>query len=711
MNIVKRFTAGPGADTLAKGAPHGGAKTFWGIRNRLIAAFLVIALIPLAVVAYLTDRSIRTGAQAEFASATLREVKQVDNAITLFFDGMKKNVKMLAADPAIRRTDGRITVYINKPGGADGMVAMKPLEAGGYEAESYLAYERYAKAHPEVSVVSLGTADGGFLQYPAIPRKTGYDSRTRDWYKDTIKQPDKVLLTDPFLTSKGVPTIGIFALVRNQDDSVKGVLGFNIDLPVVTEMIKNIKLGETDYVILLDSQNTIIANPKQPALNFKKIADMKVDAFQNLDSLAGKSVTVTINGTRHLGNVYVSPSTGWKFLCLVDENEVFAGAAKQRNTILVIMFVTVLVVLGVAFMLSGRIAKPLIAMVSYCDRLADGDFSDSQRQALRNDEIGRLADALDNMRGKIRLLLGQVKESAVHLAAASEQLTASAEQSSQAAGQIAASITDVAAAADGQLKAVDKTAAVTDAMSVIIREVADGAKQASVQNGQVADKANNGRLDINKAVSQMERIETTVNSSAQVVAKLGERSKEIGQIVDAISGIAGQTNLLALNAAIEAARAGEQGRGFAVVAEEVRKLAEQSEEAAKKISGLIGEIQTDTDKAVVAMNDGTREVKTGTEAVHAAGAVFGEIAKQVVVVAEQSNGAVDAMQRVADGSQQIAGAVREIDSLSKKSASEAQSVSAAAEQQLATMEEIASSSQVLAKLAQELQTEVDRFRL
>jgi len=123
----------------------------------------------------------------------------------------------------------------------------------------------------------------------------------------------------------------------------------------------------------------------------------------------------------------------------------------------------------------------------------------------------------------------------------------------------------------------------------------------------VVDRANDGGQTIELAIAQMGKIETTVNSSAQVVSKLGERSKEIGQIVATISGIAGQTNLLALNAAIEAARAGEQARGFTVVAEEVRKLAEQSQEATKKIAVLIGEIQGDTDNAVVAMNNGTRE--------------------------------------------------------------------------------------------------------
>lgn len=224
---------------------------------------------------------------------------------------MKKNLKMLADNPVSRRTEGRITSYINaSAAGADGLVPMKPLETGGYETEQYLAYEQIAKSHPEVSVVSLGTSDGGYLQYPAIPRKTGYDSRTRDWYKDTSKQPDKVVVTDPFLTSKGVPTIGIFTTIRNMDNSTKGVLGFNIDLPIITEMIRNFKIGETGYVILLDSKDTIIAHPKKAELNFKNIKEMKVDAFNDINKLVGTSEEVTIDGVPHFVNVMVSSTTG-----------------------------------------------------------------------------------------------------------------------------------------------------------------------------------------------------------------------------------------------------------------------------------------------------------------------------------------------------------------------------------------------------------------
>lgn len=209
----------------------------------------------------------------------------------------------------------------------------------------------------------------------------------------------------------------------------------------------------------------------------------------------------------------------------------------------------------------------------------------------------------------------------------------------------------------------------------------------------------------------MLQIEETVNTSAQVVAKLGERSKELGQIVDTISGIAGQTNLLALNAAIEAARAGEQGRGFAVVAEEVRKLAEQSREAAKKIEALIAEIQVDTEKAVVAMTNGTREVKKGTEAVNDAGVAFREITDLVTQVSSQVKEISVAIIETATGSQQIVGSVKKIDDLSKNAAGEAQSVSSATEEQLASMEEIASASQALTHLAEEMLATVRHFKI
>ena len=357
------------------------------------------------------------------------------------------------------------------------------------------------------------------------------------------------------------------------------------------------------------------------------------------------------------------------------------------------------------------ITKPVKTMLVYVEEMAAGDFRNKERQVSTKDEIGQLADALAKMRGNIHTLMKQVNESTEQVAASSEELTASAEQSAQAVTQVAGAINDIAQGAEKQLKAVDETSAVVEQMSAGIQQVAASANQVAGNSSQAAAMAIDGDKSVEKAVSQMANIEQTVNNSAQVVTKLGERSKEIGQIVDTISGDRRATNLLALNAAIEAARAGEQGRGFAVVAEEVRKLAEQSQDAAKQIAKLISEIQGDTDKAVVAMSEGTREVKVGTEVVTTAGRAFKEIATLVTQVSEQVKEISAAIQQMASGSQQIVSSVKEIDGLSKTALGEAQTVSAATEEQSASMEEIASSSQSLAKMAQDLQVAVSKFRV
>ncbi|MBU2703846.1 methyl-accepting chemotaxis protein [Sporomusaceae bacterium BoRhaA] len=385
--------------------------------------------------------------------------------------------------------------------------------------------------------------------------------------------------------------------------------------------------------------------------------------------------------------------------------------AQQTRTVAVFAAVLAAILgMAIGFFAARRISRPVNELAVVARKVAAGDLTE-QVKIDSQDEIGQLAAAFNTMVLQLKDLIKHVTVNAEQVAASSEELTANAEQSAQATNQVALSITDVAAGANEQMEAASEASNVVETMSAGIQQIAANANQVAAQSANAADKAKNGGKEVEMAVKQMSQIEDTVNSSAQVVAKLGERSKEIGQIVDTISGIAGQTNLLALNAAIEAARAGEQGKGFAVVAEEVRKLAEQSQEAAKKIAELIGDIQGDTDKAVIAMNEGTQEVKTGAEVVNAAGIAFKEIMEVIDQVSDQVKEISAAIQQMATGSQQIVGSVKKIDDLSKKSAGESQSVSAATEEQLASMEEIATASQTLAQLAQELQTAVTKFRV
>lgn len=378
------------------------------------------------------------------------------------------------------------------------------------------------------------------------------------------------------------------------------------------------------------------------------------------------------------------------------------------------LMVTVQVIaMLLAFYMGNNFVKPIIAATERLNKFACGDFSDEGESVFvtRQDEFGQMATAFATLNKNMNALIRKIADSAQHVAAASEQLTASADQSAVVSIQVATSITEVAVASEKQLRAVSSTTQIVEKMSAGMEEVAGNVVTSHEQVEETAKAAKKGSGDIESAVKQMSLIETAVNNSAAVVTKLGERSKEIGAIVDTISGIAGQTNLLALNAAIEAARAGEQGKGFAVVAEEVRKLAEQSREAAKQIAQLISEIQTDTGEAVITMDEGTKQVKIGADVVSNAGESFQIISTLVDCIVEQSEQMATVITDMAMDTDTIVCAIQDIDKMSRNVAAESETVSAATEEQTASIGEIATASQSLANMAQGLQNAISKFNV
>ena len=367
--------------------------------------------------------------------------------------------------------------------------------------------------------------------------------------------------------------------------------------------------------------------------------------------------------------------------------------------------------LFLGYVLANMIATRLKTVSGVLNEVADGNLSLPELVIRADDEIGHIGHDLNRMVKNVRGLIGKVAESVEQVASASEQLTASSEQSAQAVNQVALSISDSAEDAEKQSIAVNTTLTLMGKVAALRQQIAEKSAEIDEVSLKAEQAATAGTKSVDKAINQMRNIEEIVNNSAKVVTELGERSKEIGQIVDPIGSIAGQTNLLALNAAIEAARAGEQGKGFAVVAEEVRKLAEQSQDAAKQIGELIGGIQSDTQTAVVTMSEGTLKVKQGTEIVTNSGKDFREISTLVNQVVKSVKVSNEARKNMGESSQQMDESIHRIDEFSKDILMQSQTISAASEEQSAAMEEIASSSQSLAELAQKLQNEIRKFQI
>lgn len=392
---------------------------------------------------------------------------------------------------------------------------------------------------------------------------------------------------------------------------------------------------------------------------------------------------------------------------MAHSESVFSGV--KTTTLVALIIVVVLSVITLVLLLRS-IKNSVDTILEGARHIAAGDLR-SKIMLDGDDEFAHIAHQFNTMVESMQKMIRKIKATATDVAGSSEELTANANQSAQVTQNVAQSITEVAEAAEKQMSIVTKSSATIDDFQHGLEEVITNQRHAREQTQATAQKATEGNSFVQSTVEQMNSIAQTVQQTGEIVGKLGERSKEIGNIVEIISNISGQTNLLALNAAIEAARAGEHGRGFAVVAEEVRKLAEESQNASQKISDLIQSIQAETSQAVASMEEGRREAEKGKENVTATGESFSEILSMIGDVKKASLAVSERVLQLREDMSTIVDGMSEVDTSAKGIGSESQNVSAATEEQAAGMEEIASSSRSLANMANDLQTETDKFKV
>ena len=363
---------------------------------------------------------------------------------------------------------------------------------------------------------------------------------------------------------------------------------------------------------------------------------------------------------------------------------------------------------------ANSLVGPLHIVTDRLGVMATGDLrQDSSLEEVfhRTDEIGEMSRALHKVQTEVSSMMKQIIEASQQVASSCQQLTDSSEQSAEVSGTVANSIVNVAGSCSEQFTEVENASSNIESLSQSMERFKKTIEHAGQVVSEAKGQADSGEKEVTGAVKQMELIEQSVSQSAQVIEELGKESDKIGTIVDAISQIAEQTNLLALNAAIEAARAGEHGRGFAVVADEIRKLAEQSSSSAGEISSLIGSIQEKARNAVSVMQDGVSQVQNGVGAVNGAGNSFKDIAGMVEQVVDETTEMERTVASLAKNTSTIADAINKISEMSRNVASEAESVSAATEEQTATMNEIAGASRRLTEMAESMESSVERFKI
>lgn len=647
------------------------------IGQRLFISFLIFALVPAILIGGISGWTYLKQSENSTTSNNLRYADALASEIDLF----------------MKESSGQMK-------GLTGMPAFKNMQAKDI-LESMISLQ---KTNPKWELIVVMDNKGN-----QIARTSGKlaNRADREYFKKAVEGNDFV--TGSYVSVfTNAPTVTFSSPIKNDSGEIVGVIAGDLSVGFLQNIADKVQT-DANGISITDEKGTYLADQNKDNV---KNSESNAQTKQGNAAISSKSSGSVISQDSMGINSYISwsivPSNGWIVYSKATVSSVKDPMYKSMIPIAVLLLLSIIAAALLGKIVSTSVTKPIENLARASEEVANGDLTQTIAQE-GTIETKRLASAFNSMIESLRMLISSSKLNASTVASNSEQLAASASEVGKLSESVSQNVQDIALSANNQKEIAAKTSLVTGRMTeaIQISSIAVDSVKNATKTGQ--EKADEGAKSIEHAVRVMKEMEQSSKSTSEAMNILGEKSRQIGQIVESITGIAGQTNLLALNAAIEAARAGESGKGFAVVAEEVRKLAEQSEIAANEISNIITVIQQDTDKAISMMSESTQKVTEGAHVVIKAGDAFEDILSSVNEIGAEVSKISDSMDTLSKSGKEVDNAMEDILKAANDGAYSTDAVAGASQQQLASMQEIAASANSLADVSQELKESVNKF--
>lgn len=514
-----------------------------------------------------------------------------------------------------------------------------------------------------------------------------------------------------------------FAAPVKSEGKIIGVVVGIKDGRTLSEMTKDITIGKSGYAYIID-ENGIIIGHKDEKLVIDKYnlleASKQNKDYEELTKLTQRMINKETGSGEYyfdgvnkvLGYAPVM-GTNWSIGVTANHSEILAELEGLKVSLLIISFIIIAVALVLVYIIGRQLAVPIIMASEYAMIISTGDFTKEipEKFLNRKDELGKLAQALNEIMISFKRLIKNIHASSVSVVESSKELTATAEQISLASQQVSKTIEEISKGASEQANDTEKGASTVSELGDYIEKNNSHVLNLDSTSQEVARLVDEGLKIIDDLSSKSDESGHSVKEVYNNVIITNESAEFIGQASQVISSIAEQTNLLALNAAIEAARVGEAGRGFAVVAEEIRKLAEQSTASTKTIDDALSKLQSNSRGSVEAIKNVLTIIENQVESVKTSEKKYKEIAIAIKnsekAVIELNNSTTELEVR----KNNIINIMQNLSAIAEENAASTEEVSASTEEQTAAMEEISNSCSNLSKLADELQHSIDKFKL
>lgn len=652
------------------------------IRRNLILTFLLVLLVPSCAIGIITYRDAKVTVEEEILRSASLSVETANEIINHTLQSKFDDLNYLSV--AMKSTE-----------------IDKELEAKA--GSTINALKQYLGLHPETVDVFIGTAQAGIIKASGEKLPPGYDPRQTEWFQQAMNASGQPIITAPYTSNTG--SLTVVTLAQMLPDG-KGVVGIDLNLHSIRSLVQ-VQVGKEGYTMVLDQNHKYLFHPDYDAGTDALAKEAWVSKMYEQPT---GHFHYDHDGIEQQLNYITNERTGWKIAGTMFVKEVDDSVNGIRQTMIVVMSVSLLAALIMVTWNVSSVIKPIRRMRQATEVISEGDLT-LRMNGFKRDEIGELADHFQQMVDSLRDMVHGVKAMTENVSASSEQLSASALQNTSAVEHVTSSIQEVAAGSERQLNAAEEILKGILQVSRHADDIADVLEKVTAAMNQTEELAQEGNQTVITAAATMQDIDHAMNDLNGVIHQLSERTEEIGGIASAITDIAKETSLLSLNASIEAARAGEQGKGFAVVAAEIRKLAQRSESSADYISGLITGILAEVQRTMEMTEAARQKVSDGVDAADLTGRSFSRIKKAVHTVSGQVRTTSKSAKELAQDTASTKKSVEDIRGVSEQASSQTQTISAASQEQLASMEEVSASAADLSRLAEELQEMVKRFKI